>query len=503
MKNWIKDHKEFIVFLLYAGLTFSLLFFHENWRDEAQAWLIARDCTIPELIDEMKYEGHFLVWYLILMPFAKAGFPYFTTNIISWFITCTAVWLLLRKAPFSFDIKLLLIFTFPLLYLYPVISRCYCLIPLAIVLMGITYKDRKEYPLRYFLSIVFLLNTHVIMAGMVAVVGIDYLAELYGRWKDLSEQEKQKTIVSIVIAVFLMLISIYPLLGCLTANKEIQTGGNLTVQISQAVFHYPFELLRGLFYIIALNDGFYRFFLIITIIVLLFELRINPLSCLKIYLCILWQCLIYASIISPMFQRTSTVLFIILFFKWINTDKVLNISFNISTFQKTIRRMCLIIVLLINITGGLVYVKAFELEGKYSNAYEMAHYVNENLDNNSIVLSGSRVEFISSIIPYIKHDIKFYHVPGKRYFSYAIWDNKNKRNITLQDIKELPAVFHNGEKLYYIFCSGKQYYLNNREENDVFDKLLKENVLEKLYCTQDESLSVENYTIYKVNYNKI
>ena len=70
MKNWIKDHKEFIVFLLYAGLTFSLLFFHENWRDEAQAWLIARDCTIPELIDEMKYEGHFLVWYLILMPFA-------------------------------------------------------------------------------------------------------------------------------------------------------------------------------------------------------------------------------------------------------------------------------------------------------------------------------------------------------------------------------------------------------------------------------------------------
>ena len=55
MKNWIKDHKELIVFLLYAGLTFGLLFFHENWRDEAQAWLIARDCTIPELIDAMKY----------------------------------------------------------------------------------------------------------------------------------------------------------------------------------------------------------------------------------------------------------------------------------------------------------------------------------------------------------------------------------------------------------------------------------------------------------------
>ena len=503
MKNWIKDHKEFIVFLLYAGLTFSLLFFHENWRDEAQAWLIARDCTIPELIDEMKYEGHFLVWYLILMPFAKAGFPYFTTNIISWFITCTAVWLLLRKAPFSFDIKLLLIFTFPLLYLYPVISRCYCLIPLAVVLMSIFYKDQKEKPLRYFLSVVLLLNTHVIMAGMVAVVSIDYFVELYGRWKDLSEQEKQKTIVSIVIAAFLVLISIYPLLGSLTTNKEIQIGGNLTVQISQAVFHYPFELLKGLFYIVGLNDVLYSLFLIITIILLFFELKIDPLSCFKIYLCILWQCLIYASIISTMFQRTSTVFFIILFFKWVNEHKVLDIKFDVSTFQRTIRRMCLIVLLMINITGGLIYIEAFELSGKFSNAYEMAHYINEKLDNNSIILSGSHVEFISSIIPYIEHDIKFYHVPGKRYFSYAIWDNENKRNINLQDLKELPAVFHNGEKIYYIFCSGKRFYLNNSEENNVIDELVKENVLEKLYCTHNESLSVENYTIYKVNYNKI
>ena len=262
-------------------------------------------------------------------------------------------------------------------------------------------------------------------------------------------------------------------------------------------------MLKGLFYIVDLNDVLYRFFLIITIIVLLFELRINPLSCLKIYLCILWQCLIYASIISPMFQRTSTVLFIILFFKWINTDKVLNVTSNVSTFQKPIRRMCLIVVLLINIAGGLVYIKAYEVPGIFSNAYEMAYYVNGNLENNSIILSGSHVEFISSIIPYVKHDIKFYHVPGKRYFSYAIWDNENKRNITLQDIKELPTVFHNGEKLYYIFCSGKLYYLDSGKENKLFDELLKENVLEKLYCTHDESLSVENYTIYKVNYNKI
>jgi hypothetical protein len=293
------------------------------------------------------------------------------------------------------------------------------------------------------------------------------------------------------------------LLGCLTANKEIQTGGNITVQISQAVFHYPFELLKGLFYIVTLNETSYRFILIITIILIIFELRINPFRFFEVYLSILWQCFIYSMIIRPMFQRTSAVLFIVLFFEWINTYKVLDIKFNLNDFQKKIRRMCLVGLLMLNIAGGLVFIKAYELPGKYSNAYEMAHYVNENLDNNSIVLSGSHVEFISGIIPYIKHDIKFYHVPGKRYFSYAIWDNENRRNINLQDIKELPTVFHNGEKIYYIFCTGKQYYHDSSEENVLINKLLKENILEKLYCTKDETFFAEEYTIYKVNYNKI
>ena len=503
MKNWIKDYKELIVFLLYAGLTFSLLSFHENWRDEAQAWLIARDCTIPELIGAMKYEGHFLLWYLILMPFAKVGFPYFTTNIMSWFITCIAVWLLLRKAPFSFDKKVLIICTFPLLYLFPVISRCYCLIPLAVVLMSIFYKDRKEKPLRYLLSVVLLLNTHVIMAGMVAVVFIDYIIGLIKRWKDLRNHEKQKTIVSIIIAVILMLISIYPLLGCLATNKEIQSGGNITAQISQAVFHYPFVLLKGLFFLADLNVVLYRFILIITMIVLFFELRVNPLSCFEMFLCVLWQCLIYSSIIGPTFQRTSTIIFILMYFKWINTYKISYFENDLNAVQKRIRRLCLVSLVMINIAGGLIFIKNFELPKNFSNGYDMARYANDNLHNNSIVLCGSHVEFISSIIPYIKRDIRFYQLPGKRYFSYTIWDHVNKNNISLQDIKELPVAFHNGEKLYYIFCTGKSYYYGGNEEKSLIDKLQKDNILKKLYNTNNTSIISENFVIYEVNVNKI
>ena len=50
MKKFIKDKKELITWAIYCCLTFTLILFHENWRDEAQAWLLARDCTILELI---------------------------------------------------------------------------------------------------------------------------------------------------------------------------------------------------------------------------------------------------------------------------------------------------------------------------------------------------------------------------------------------------------------------------------------------------------------------
>ncbi len=49
MKKFIKKNKKIIVFALYMFITFILINFHENWRDEAQAWLIARDCNIFEL----------------------------------------------------------------------------------------------------------------------------------------------------------------------------------------------------------------------------------------------------------------------------------------------------------------------------------------------------------------------------------------------------------------------------------------------------------------------
>jgi len=61
-----------IIASLFLLLNLSSLVFHEMWRDELQAWLIARDSkNILELFINLKYEGHPALWYLLLTPLTK------------------------------------------------------------------------------------------------------------------------------------------------------------------------------------------------------------------------------------------------------------------------------------------------------------------------------------------------------------------------------------------------------------------------------------------------
>ena len=60
----IKKNKfNIIVFIIYGLISLGLVFSHEQWRDEAQQWILVRDLSFFDLISQLKYEGHFLLWY--------------------------------------------------------------------------------------------------------------------------------------------------------------------------------------------------------------------------------------------------------------------------------------------------------------------------------------------------------------------------------------------------------------------------------------------------------
>ena len=101
MKKIIDKIKKFgiietIVFLLYIVCVLVIVSTHECYEDETQSWLIARDLNPLEIINQMKYEGHSFLWYFILVPFAKLGFPVGIQKYISCAFAIATVFLILK-----------------------------------------------------------------------------------------------------------------------------------------------------------------------------------------------------------------------------------------------------------------------------------------------------------------------------------------------------------------------------------------------------------------------
>lgn len=177
---------EIFVLFVYAAAHLGMAIVHEPFFDEAEAWQIARSVTLKTLLLETThYEGHPPLWHLILMPFAKAGAPYeLSLTLVSLAFMGAAVFMILWYAPFPRLVRLLLPFTYFYFYQYGVISRVYCVMTLAFVLLAMTYRRRNEKPGRYVAVLMLLCVTlayGVVFAGGLALV---WLWEI---WKEQAD----------------------------------------------------------------------------------------------------------------------------------------------------------------------------------------------------------------------------------------------------------------------------------------------------------------------------
>lgn len=166
---------EVIVLFVYAAAHLGMALVHEPFFDEAEAWQIARSVSLRTLfLETTHYEGHPPLWHLILMPLAKAGAPYeLSLTLVSLLFMGTAVFLILWYAPFPRLVRLMLPFTYFFFYQYGVISRVYCVMTLAFVLLAMAYRRKNECPGRYVAVLIFLCMTMaygLIIAGGLAIV---------------------------------------------------------------------------------------------------------------------------------------------------------------------------------------------------------------------------------------------------------------------------------------------------------------------------------------------
>ena len=515
--EYIKENKENVVFIVYLLLTFLFLVLHQNFRDEAQAWLIATHCDFGQLVSQMKYEGHFLLWYLILFPFAKLGFPYCTVNVISWIFTAIAGYLLVHKCPFSFFVKVMILFSFPFVYGFSVFGRCYCLLPLGLILSCIYYKDRIQHPFLYCFILVFLFNIHITFYMFPFLLFLDYVWELRKNWKELNDSKKRQQFFALFLLVVMVSASLYPLLSSLSACQEVVDGKKFSyITLFSIVFSSPPYFLFDIILTvtrhveIVFNETFGIGILILSHLFLLYLFCFEQKVFRWFYPCYLYQSFIFICIYSFNVFPKVGLLFLLFPICWIlsikeSTENKERIE-RFPRVRKALYSFFIGILCLHSIVTIFYYTVICSLY-PYSYVKDMAEYINQNIPSNSIICMAGSTAKSSSLIPYLKKDknIRFYHIPSERFYTYTIWDAKNRYILdraNLSNIKELPDV-----ELFYLrsdsYFQTEQSIIDYELQNAFIYELENKNIFQLVAYKDGFKLIDEGYVLYKINRDKL
>ena len=144
---------------------------HEMWRDEIQAWLLARDSTsIFNLFANLKYEGHPGLWHFCLMPLSRISHSPVMMQMFHLLITGATVYLFVRYAPFNWFQKFLFCFGYFVLYEYAIVARNYALGMLLITVFCVLFKER--YKRFIWIGCVLFLLAHTSVHALIVTIAI-------------------------------------------------------------------------------------------------------------------------------------------------------------------------------------------------------------------------------------------------------------------------------------------------------------------------------------------
>jgi hypothetical protein len=178
---WLRANASRLALLaLYMLVSGYAIAGHAMWRDEMQAWLIARDSAgIRALFHNLHYEGHPALWYLLLMPLTRLGRDPVLMQALNFVIAAATVALVLWRAPLSAFERALFPFGYFVLYEYAVKSRSYALGCLLLFVFAALWQRRRDSPLLIAFVLALMANVHalfmIVSAAAVAALVVDRL----------------------------------------------------------------------------------------------------------------------------------------------------------------------------------------------------------------------------------------------------------------------------------------------------------------------------------------
>ena len=439
--KYMKNNKfNIILILIYLIITIVLMFNHELWRDEAQAWCIVRDLGLIDIFKMSRIEGHPILWYLLLYPFAKFGLPVLSMQIISLLFVFASVVILVFKSPFNYFQKIILCFNAGMLYYLPVVARNYALIPLILFLIAMLWKNRNRHIYLYSLLLIVLSYTHIYMTGVSFVL---FGVLLYEQFKTYMNEKN----IKIFGASFLLFLNFMVLFLVFNHTQE----GNFALKTELHIlpsFNDTILLVSQVFVhtVIKYISPLIKYFNVISLvclvpfIVILYKMfRLNK----KIFIIFTASSGFILSIFyfvyfnGILYQKAFLLLLILIFCTWLlleeteTKDKIFLWSFNLLFIISTL------------VSPFVIFE---EIKYNFSDSKQIAQYIRQNLKDEDVLIAFGNPFVYSSISAYLPEK-KIYNVISNSYISY--YSFKSDLNEKKED---LPV----GKKYFIIQNNVKQ-----------------------------------------------
>ena len=472
----VKKETVFNIFAIciYSVITLIIVLEHEPWRDEVQAWLIARDLPIIDIFRQMKYEGHPCLWHLILAPFAKMGLPIVTLNIISWIIMVASAGLIMSKAPFKKITKIAILISGPFLYDFVAISRVYSLICFLMILLAVLYNKKEEHPYLYAMLLALMINTHVIMVFVVAILCWEFYIREFISLIIKKKKIQKHIIYSFLIVIMGGTIMIATIATSLNSNKENNT--NQEYNISTSIINY-IETEES--FVLGTKDNVVNRVITIAILVVvpLFILKQKK-SYFLYYGNLMYQALIFVFIYQMTTQTLMTMYPVIVFVAWteyLESNRRKKIDFWICIFT---------LIGLIS-TMSMIYS---DFRYSYSGSKEMGEYIDSNLEERAVIISPSDAT-TTPITIYAPHQI-FINPKTKKQITFITWNDERKGETTELDVHQ--TIVKTPQKSIYLLIN------NSVNARKIEKKMIDKNIINFVYRTERTMVSSEEYKLYRI-----
>ena len=205
---------ELCLFLLFIVIGLSSILAHEIWRDEFQAFLIAKESvSLTDMFQRMQYEGHPPLWHLLLYGITRFSGSPLSMQLLHLAIACISAYLILRF-PLPKPERYLLAFGYFPLYEYLAISRNYA--PgflLSILLTYLLLSERRHY---FWIAVVMFLlclcNVYgiIISVSVTAYLLVEYIDRLRNQAGAIRKEAVMAGTVILVAGIALSVMAIAP-----------------------------------------------------------------------------------------------------------------------------------------------------------------------------------------------------------------------------------------------------------------------------------------------------